>query len=403
MDFEYDDEQQALRDAVRGLLTKAYGDFERRRTASTSERGYDLDVWRQLAEMGVLGLPFAEADGGMGAGPIEVGIVAEELGRVLAPEPFLTAVVLAGGAVAAAGTEAQRAALLEPLAAGESLLAWAHDEPGHGYTSSASATTASQEGDGWTLTGTKEPVVAGEHADVLVVTAALPDAPSTGSGGTGGASTTSTTGLFLVAADAAGLSRTGYPTHDGGRAAVVTFDSTPAEALGDGADATAVVARVLDAARIAAAAEALGLISEALSATRGYLTSRKQFGVTLNTFQALTFRASDMYVDLELTRSLVLWATMVLADPSTGPGGTGSSEEVSVAASRAALQVATAGKRVGQEAIQLHGGIGVTAEYSVGHRLSRLRALEAQLGDARLHTARLAGRVASYGAVDPLP
>ena len=135
MDFEYDDEQQALRDAVRGLLTKAYGDFEKRRTATRAERGYDEGTWRQLAEMGVLGLPFAEADGGMGAGPIEVGIVAEELGRVLAPEPFLTAVVLAGGAVAAAGSHAQRSALLEPLAAGESLLAWAHDEPGNGYTS----------------------------------------------------------------------------------------------------------------------------------------------------------------------------------------------------------------------------------------------------------------------------
>ena len=109
MDFEYDDEQQALRDAVRGLLAKAYGDFEKRRTATRGEHGYDPDVWRQLAEMGVLGLPFAEADGGMGAGPIETGIVAEELGRVLAPEPFLTAVVLAGGAVAATGTDDQRA------------------------------------------------------------------------------------------------------------------------------------------------------------------------------------------------------------------------------------------------------------------------------------------------------
>ena len=380
MDFEYDDEQQALRDAVRGLLTKAYGDFENRRTATKGERGYDEGTWRQLAEMGVLGLPFAEADGGMGAGPIEVGIVAEELGRVLAPEPFLTAVVLAGGAVAAAGSQAQRSALLEPLTTGESLLAWAHDEPGNGYAVAASATKASQEADGWVLTGTKEPVVAGEHADVLVVSAALPD------GGTG---------LFTVAGNAAGLSRTGYPTHDGGRAALVTFDATPADALGDASDATAVIERVLDQARVAASAEALGLISEALSATRDYLTSRKQFGVTLNKFQALTFRAADMYVDLELTRSLVLWATMVLAD--------GSPEEASVAASRAALQVATAGKRVGEEAIQLHGGIGVTAEYSVGHRLSRLRSLEAQLGDARLHTARLAARVPTYGEVDPLP
>jgi alkylation response protein AidB-like acyl-CoA dehydrogenase len=387
MDFEYDDEQQALRDAVRALLGKAYGDFEKRREV-TKASGYSSETWRQLAEMGVLGLPFAEADGGMGAGPVEVGVVAEEMGRVLAPEPFLTAVVLAGGAVAAAGSDKQRAALLEPLASGESLLAWAHAEPGGGYGASAAGVTASHDGDSWTLTGLKEPVVYGEQADVLVVTAALPEGSPTGSGGTG-------TGLFTVSSDASGLTRTGYVTHDGGRAAAVRFDGTPAEPLGDGGDATPIVERVLDQGRVAAAAEATGLISEALSSTRDYLTSRKQFGVTLNTFQALNFRAADMYVDLELTRSLVLWATMVLAD--------GTTSDASTAASRAALQVATAGRRVAQEAIQLHGGIGVTAEYSVGHRLSRLEALLAVVGDERFHLARLSGDVAAYGEVDPLP
>jgi alkylation response protein AidB-like acyl-CoA dehydrogenase len=379
MDFEYDDEQQALRDAVKALLGKAYGDFEKRREV-TKGSGYSSDTWRQLAEMGVLGLPFAETDGGMGAGPVEVGIVAEELGRVLAPEPFLTAVVLAGGAVAAAGSDDQRSTLLEPLASGESLMAWAHTEPGGGYGASAAGVTAAQDGDSWTLTGVKEPVVYGEQADVLVVTAALPE------GGTG---------LFTVGSDASGLSRVGYPTHDGGRTAAVRFDATPAEVLGAGGDATATVAQVLDRGRVAAAAEALGLMSEALSSTRDYLTSRKQFGVTLNTFQALNFRAADMYVDLELTRSLVLWATMVAAD--------GRPEEASAAASRAALQVATAGRRVAQEAIQLHGGIGVTAEYSVGHRLSRLEALLSVVGDERFHLGRLAEGVAAYGEVDPLP
>jgi alkylation response protein AidB-like acyl-CoA dehydrogenase len=379
MDFEYDDEQQALRDAVKALLGKAYGDFEKRREV-TKGSGYSPDTWRQLAEMGVLGLPFPEADGGMGAGPVEVGIVAEELGRVLAPEPYLSAVVLAGGAVAAAGSDEQRAALLGPLVSGESLLAWAHTEPGGGYGASARGVRASQEGDSWTLTGVKEPVVYGEQADVLVVTAALPH------GGVG---------LFAVASEASGLSRHGYPTHDGGRAASVRLDATPAEALGEGGDATAALEQVLDRGRVAAASEALGLISEALSSTRDYLTSRKQFGVTLNTFQALNFRAADMYVDLELTRSLVLWATMVAAD--------GSATEASTAASRASLQVATAGRRVGQEAIQLHGGIGVTAEYSVGHRLSRLEALLSVVGDERFHLARLAGGIAAYGEVDPLP
>lgn len=379
MDFDYDDEQVALRDAVRGLLAKAYGDFGRRREACAAEPGYSREVWRQLAEMGVLGLPFAEADGGMGAGPVEVGLVAEELGRVLAPEPFLTAVVLAGGAVAAAGSPEQRAALLAPLAEGESLLAWAHAEPGARYDAIARSVTARRSGEDWTVSGTKVPVVAGAEADVLVVTAALPD------GGTG---------LFAVPGGADGVTRSAFATHDGGRAATVVFDAAAAERLGEG-DATAVVARVLAAARVAAAAEALGLMAEALSSTRDYLTSRRQFGVTLNHFQALTFRAADMYVDLELTRSLVLWATMVLAD--------GGDEEAATAATRAWLQVASAGRRVCEEAIQLHGGIGVTAEYSVGHRLSRLTALVHQLGDARVSTAALAAGVTSYGAVEPLP
>lgn len=380
MDFEYDDEQLALRDAVRSLLAKAYGDFESRRRATREEPGYSTDTWQRLAEMGVLGLPFAEEDGGMGAGPLEVGIVAEELGRVLAPEPFLTSVALAGGAVAEAGSAEQRTRLLEPLVAGDSLLAWAHAELGGAYGASASAVSATEADGGWTLSGTKEPVVQGELADVLVVTALLPD------GGTG---------LFAVSGDAVGLRRTGYPTHDGGRAAALVLDATPAEPLGDGGDATVLVERVLDRGHVAAAAEALGLMTEALSSTRDYLTSRKQFGVTLSKFQALTFRAADMYVDLELTRSVVLWASMVMAD--------GSPEEASAAASRAALQVASAGRRLTEEAIQLHGGIGVTAEYSVGHRLSRLQALLALVGDERVHLARLAGAVSSYDEVDPLP
>ncbi len=380
MDFEYDDEQQALRDAVRGLLGRAYGDFERRRRVAATEPGFDEELWGRLAEMGVLGLPFAEADGGMGAGPVETGIVAEELGRVLAPEPFLSAVVLAGGAVAAAGSPEQRSALLEPLAAGESILAWAHAEPGSRYAASAATVTATPDGSAWTLDGVKEPVVHAGRADLLVVSAALPG------GGTG---------LFVVDGAAPGLARTSYPTHDGGWAARVTLSGTPATQLGSG-DATAVIAAVQDHARVIAGHEALGHLAEAVQDTRDYLTSRTQFGVTLNTFQALTFRAADMYVALELTRSLVLWATMVLA--SSAPD-----EEKAVAASRAALQVSTAGRRVAQEAIQLHGGIGVSAEYSVGHRLSRLTALEHQLGDHRLHLARLAATVADHGELDPLP
>ena len=194
MDFEHDEEQDALRDAVRGLLGKAYGDFEQRRRTVADDPGYDETLWTRLAEMGVLGLPFAEEDGGMGAGPVEVGIVAAELGRVIAAEPFLTSVVLAGGVVAAAGSADQRRELLGPLAAGECVLALAHAEPGSRWSPYASAVTATGAGAAWTLRGVKEPVPHGARADRLVVSAALPQ------GGTG---------LFVVPPGAEGLSRTG--------------------------------------------------------------------------------------------------------------------------------------------------------------------------------------------------
>ena len=381
MDFTYDEEQLALRDAVRGLVSKAYSDFENRRRAVADDSGFDEKLWTRLAEMGVLGLPFAEEYGGMGAGPVEVGIVAQELGRVLAPEPFLTSVVLAGGVVAAAGSDVQRTEVLEALSSGESVLAFAHAEPGSRWTASATKVTAASSGDGWTVSGVKEPVPHGARADVLVVSALLPD------GGTG---------LFLVEPDAAGMVRTGYGTYDGGRAARIAFDSTPAVPLGTaGTDQTPAIAGVLDAARIAACNEAVGAMQFELSATSEYLNSRKQFGVPLKSFQALTFRAADMYVSLELATSVAVWATMVLAS--------GSVTEISEAASRAGLQVSRASRHVGQEAIQLHGGIAMTAEYSVGSYTSHLTALDHLLGDGQFHLSRLARSVGDYEEVDPLP
>ncbi|HET9759002.1 MAG TPA: acyl-CoA dehydrogenase family protein [Nocardioidaceae bacterium] len=378
MDFTYDDEQQALREAVRGLVGKSYADFENRRRTVADEPGFDEKLWTRLAEMGVLGLPFEERYGGMGAGPVEVGIVAQELGRVVAPEPFLTSVVLAGGVVALAGTEEQKASLLEAVASGETVLAFAHAEPGARWTPTAEKVTATASGEAWTLTGVKEPVPHGVRADRLVVSAALPD------GGTS---------LFVVEGDAPGLTRTGYATFDGGRAARVALDGTPATALGSG-DATAHISRALDGARIAAASEAVGAMEVALSATSEYLRSRKQFGVPLNTFQALTFRAADMYVSLELARSITLWATMVLAEESD--------EEVADAAARAGLQVSRAGRHIGQEAIQLHGGIAMTAEYSVGSYTAHLTALDHLLGDGGFHLAALSSSVGEHDEVEPL-
>ncbi len=383
MDFLYDDEQDALREAARGLIGKAYADYEHRRHAVADDPGFDEKQWARMAEMGLLGLPFSEEDGGVGAGPVEIGIVCQELGRVIAPEPYLTSVVLAGGLVAACGTTEQRQELLGALSAGQSVLAFAHDEPGRGWTPSAQSVTAAQDGEAWTLSGVKEPVPHGARADVLVVSAALPD------GGTG---------LFVVPGEDA--ERTGYQTYDGTRAARVAFDGTAATPLGQaGADLTSSISTVQDITRVMAANQALGAMQFLLPTTTEYLRSRKQFGVPLSTFQALTFRAADMYVSLQLTQSMVDWATMVVARSATGQPDPAA---VADAARRVSVQVSGAGRHLGQEAIQLHGGIAMTMEYSVGMYTAHLTALDHLLGDGRHHLKDLAAAVTTYDALDPL-
>ena len=379
MDFTLDSEQEALRDAVRGLLGKAYESSETRREVVNEDPGFSEKTWSQLADMGVLGLPFTEADGGMGAGPVEVSIVAEEMGRVIAPEPFVEVVVLAGGLVAAAGSDEQRADILGRVAEGQLVLAAALVEPGSRWDLTGGGVTARQDGDTWTLSGVKEPVLHGARADAFVVSAA----------------TDAGTGLFVVEGDATGLTREGYRTFEGGRAAHVAFDGTPAMPLGDvTSDQTSIVDDVVARAQVAYCHEALGAMDTALKITVDYLKTRKQFGVTLSTVQALTFRAADLYVSLELVRSTVMWATLVLLDEP------GLARE---AASRAKLQVATAGRHIGEEAIQLHGGIGMTAEYSVGHYMSRLTAINHWLGDGTEHLRALASTLDDHTVLNPLP
>lgn len=380
MDYTLSEEQEALREAVRGVLGKRYGSIDARRAAVAADPGFGEEAWAELAEFGVLALPFAEDIGGVGAGPVEVGIVAEEIGRALAPEPFVEVVVLAGGLIAEVGTSEQQEELIGGLASGELLPVFAGSEPGGRWTAEATRVSAVEGSDGWRLSGVKEPVIQGARADVLIVSAALPG------GGTG---------VFVVAADADGLSRSGYRTHDGGRAAKVEFVDTPATALGSAAvDQTAAIERALDRARIAYAHEALAAAEFALTATTGYLKTRKQFGVTLNTFQALTHRAADLQVELELARSTVGWASIALDDA-------GDAADTAMLASHAWLQAGRAARLIGQDAIQLHGGIGMTAEYSVGHYSSRLTALPLLAGDASFHRRRLAARLGDHGTIDP--
>ncbi|WP_102143554.1 acyl-CoA dehydrogenase family protein [Mycobacterium hubeiense] len=350
MDFQLSDEQILLRDTTRDVLSRSYDPESRLKTLDT-ELGWSRDVWQQLAEIGILGLGFDEDAGGQ----IEIMVVLTEIGRRLAPEPVVHAALAPGALIAELGSDEQKS-LLDDVAAGQKLLAFAHSEPGMRTATGAVATTAVQQGDSWVLSGRKNPVLAGDCADTLVVSAALPQ------GGTG---------LFLV--DAAAATRHSFRTFDGQRGAQIDLDQTPAQPLGDAADASDAIQGAAIRIQSALCAEALGAMEESLRLTTDYLKTRKQFGVTLNTFQTLTQRAADMYVSLELARSMNLYAAMSIADGNVDP----------LIAARAKLQIARSGRHIAQEAIQLHGGIGMTAEYPVGHYAARLTAIEHTLGSSQ--------------------
>ncbi|MBO0679874.1 acyl-CoA dehydrogenase family protein [Mycolicibacterium sp. S2-37] len=370
MDFAFTDEQALLRDTSREVLARTY-DVETRLKVIDSDLGWSRDVWNQLAEVGVLGLGFEEDAGGQ----LEIMVVATEIGRRLAPEPVMSAALGPGALIAELGSDEQKQ-LLDEVASGGRLLAFAHTEPGLRAAGTAVTTTAGQQGDSWTVTGRKNPVIAGDSADTLVVSATLPD------GGTG---------LFLVdvGADAAGVTRQAYRTFDGQRGAQIDLDGVAAQPLGTGGDATKAIADTLVRLQSALCAEALGAMEEALRLTTDYLKSRKQFGVTLSKFQTLTQRAADMYVSLELARSMTYYAAMSIADGNLDPA----------IAARAKLQIGRSGRHIAQEAIQLHGGIGVTAEYPVGHYAARLTAIEHTLGSSQDQLHVLIGGLGDYEVV----
>jgi alkylation response protein AidB-like acyl-CoA dehydrogenase len=298
-------------------------------------------------------------------------VVLTEVGRRLAPEPILHAALAPGALIAQLGTDDQKQ-LLDDVAAGQHLLAFAHLEPGQRKPAAEATTRAARQGDSWTLSGRKNPVLAGDCADTLVVSAALPD------GGTG---------LFLVDAGQKNtVTRRAYPTFDGQRGAQIDLDSAPAEPLGDAVDASRHIRDTIIRSQSALCSEAVGVMEEALRLTTDYLKTRKQFGVTLNKFQALTQRAADMYVSLELARSMNLYAAMSIADGNLDP----------VIASRAKLQIGRSGRHIAQESIQMHGGIGVTAEYPVSHYAARLTAIENTLGSSGDHLGVLIDHITDY-------
>lgn len=364
MNFDLTEEQQLLADTTREVLARAY-DTESRNKAIDSDLGWNRDVWQQLAEIGILGLGFDPEE----SGQIEIMVVMTEIGRRLAPEPVAAAALIPGLVIAELGSDEQRG-LLDEVAEGQRLLAFAHTEPGLRGPGPL-ATQATQQGDSWVITGRKNPVLAGDCADTLVVTASLPDGGS---------------GVFLVDADA--TTRRPFRTFDGNRGAQIEFDNAPARQLVDG-DATAHIDAAVIRFQSVLCAEAVGAMEESLRLTTEYLKTRKQFGVPLKTFQTLTQRAADMYVSLELANSMNYYAAMSVADGQSDP----------VIAARAKLQIGRSGRHIAQEAIQLHGGIGVTAEYPVAHYATRLTAIDQTFGSSDDQLRVLSAQLGEYGII----
>ena len=374
MDFDYSEEQQMLKQSVERLIADRYN-FEQRKQYLKEMPGYSKAMWSQYADMGLLGLPFEERHGGSGGGAVETMIVMEAFGRGLILEPYLATVVLGGGLVRFAGDEAQRAAILPKIADGSLLLAFAHSEAQSRYDLADVACTAKRDADGWILDGAKSFVAHGDRADKLVVSARIGGDRRSRDGIT----------LFLVDARADGVSCRGYPTQDGLRAAEIRLSGVKVrsgDVLGDPGKAAPVIERVVDGALAAIAAEAVGAMSAAHEITIDYMKTRKQFGVAIGSFQALQHRAVDLLVNLEQARSMALFATMMVDEPDPA--------ERARAISAATVQIRRSGKFIGQQAIQLHGGIGMTLEYRIGHYFKRFTAMESTFGDTDHHLAALA-------------
>ena len=376
MDFDLNDEQRQLKDSLDRLLADCYGELAKRHGYMKEPKGYSAALWKQYADLGLLAVPFAEEHGGLGQGLTETMIIAEGFGRALALEPYLATVVLAGGALRHSGNDALLKELVPAIVEGRTTLALAHQERQARYDVADTATTARSDGKGgYTLEGEKAVVLHGDHADKLIVTARAQ----------GGRADRGGIGLFLVDAKASGVTRRGYPTQDGMRAADVTLSAVRVgpEAVVAGPDkGLGVLERVIDEAIAALSAEAVGAMGGLQELTVDYLKTRKQFGVPIGSFQVLQHRAVDMLTALEQARSMAYYATMMAAEPDAG--------QRRKAMSAAKVQIGRAAKHIGQEAIQLHGGIGMTMEYKAGHYFKRLTMIDLAFGDAGHHLRELA-------------
>jgi pimeloyl-CoA dehydrogenase small subunit len=370
MDFDLSEEQRLLKESVDGLLTDSY-DFDARKKYMAEKGGWSKSLWGKLAE---LGLPFSEDDGGFGAGGVETMIVMEALGKALVIEPYLATVILGGGFLRHGGSAEQKAAYIPGIIDGSKTFAFAQLEKNSRYDLSDVSTTAKKKGAGWVIDGEKFVVLNGETADMLVVTARTK----------GGQRDKDGIGVFLVPGNAKGIAKKGYPTQDGLHAADITLTGVEVgaeAAIGDPDNALPLIERVVDEARTALCAEAVGAMDESLKSTVEYLKTRKQFGVAIGSFQTLQHRAADMFVAVEQARSMSMFATMA--------SDFDNAKERATAVAAAKVQIGKSAKFVGQQSIQLHGGIGMTQEAKIGHYFKRLTMIENTFGDTDYHLRRV--------------
>jgi len=371
VDFNFTEEQEMVRDGLSRLVREQY-DWETRRKAIASVAGWRPKVWSQLAELGILGMPFSEADGGFGGGAVDAMVVMQEFGKGLVVEPFVPTVVCAGGFLKHAGSAAQKEEHIGEIVAGNRVFAFAYAEPRGRYDYANLATTAKKDGSGYVLNGHKAVVIGAPWASHLIVTARTSGEQRDRDG----------VSVFVVDKASAGIITRDYETVDGRRASEVYFEnvSVPADALiGAEGAALPLIEQVTDEAIAAHCAEACGAMKVAHTMTVEYSRQRKQFGVPIGSFQVLQHRMVDMYTAYEQSVSLTYLATLRLAASET---------ERKRAVSAAKVGVGQAARLIGQEAVQIHGGNGVTDEYAIGHYFKRLTIFDSEFGDVDHHMKR---------------
>ena len=374
MDFDLSDDQRLLADSVTRLMADRYG-FEARKGYLKDPAGWSAAMWGQYAELGLLGLPFAEEHGGYGGGPVDVMLVMQEFGRALALEPYLATVVLGGTALQLAGSASHQGEILPAVAEGRMKLAFAHGEREARYDLPFVRTTAKRSAGGWVLDGAKSVVFHGDSADRLVVSARVSGDDADADG----------IGLFLVDADAAGLARRGYTLRDETRAAEIALHNVAAVPLGEPGAAFPVITRVVEAGIAAMGAEAVGAMEAMHAMTLEYSRTREQFGKPIGTNQVVQHRLAEMLMSMEQGRSMAMLAAMSVSEPDAA--------ERARNISMAKVGYGQAARFVSQQTIQLHGGIGMTEEYAAGHFFRRCLVIEHSFGDTAYHLARLADEV----------